>query len=360
MRRLRLLRTALLFTLTAFGATAMLAESLPQRVTIPAAAQPRLALAGTHRVFLAYGHGPDVFVTRSDDLGLTFAAPVKVATVPGLMLGMRRGPRIVARGDIVTVTLNQKDLLAFTSTDAGRTWSGPVTINDVPGSAREGLHDLALSPDGRAFITWLDLRLGKMALAAAESADGGRTWTRNEVIYRSPEISICECCHPSATFDTEGNLAVMWRNALGGARDLWLMTRPAKSTQFAAPAKQGEGSWQLKACPMDGGQIIPRGAGAFASIGQREGHIFFHASAGLEQPVARGKQPVAASLTSGTLLLWQQGTDLWSASLAATRALTTPTLLAPGARFPVLLALPDGRHALVTYEHGPEVIVARL
>lgn len=29
----------------------------------------------------------------------------------------------------------------------------------------------------------------------------------------------------------------MGRNSLGGARDLWLMTRPAMSTQFATPAK---------------------------------------------------------------------------------------------------------------------------
>ena len=103
---------------------------------------------------------------------------------------------------------------------------------------------------------------------------------------------------------------------------------------------------------MDGGQIIARAAGAFASIGQRNGQIFFHAAAGLDQPVARGKQPVAASLTTGTLLLCQQGADLWSALLSATRALTTPALLAPGARFPVLLALPAGHHALVTFEHG--------
>jgi L-alanine-DL-glutamate epimerase-like enolase superfamily enzyme len=34
-------------------------------------------------------------------------------------------------------------------------------------------------------------------------------------------------------------------------------------------------------------QIIARAAGAFASIGQCDGQIFFHAAAGLEQPVAR-------------------------------------------------------------------------
>jgi len=354
MRFFSLFRSTLLLTCAAFGLVAAPAEPAPSsRVTFPSAAQPRLALASADRVFLAYGQGSDVFVARSDDRGATFAAPVKVATVPGLMLGMRRGPRIVARGDIVTVTLNRKDLLAFTSTDAGRTWSGPVTVNDVPESAREGLHDLALSPDGRAFLTWLDLRLGKMALAAAESTDGGRTWSRNDVIYRSPEISICECCHPSATFDGAGHLAVLWRNSLGGARDLWLMTRLSGATSFSTPTKQGEGSWQLKGCPMDGGQIIARGAGAFDSVWQRDGQVLLASPGSTELHLGPGRQPVAAPLATGTLLVWQRGPDLYSTRLAQAHAPAVPALLVAGARFPVLLPLPGHRATLLAYEQGP-------
>lgn len=354
MRFFPLLRATLLLTLAAFGLIAAPAEPAPSsRVTFPAAAQPRLALAGADRVFLAYGHGTDVFVARSDDRGATFAPPVKVATVPGLMIGMRRGPRLVARGDTVSVTLNQKNLLAFTSTDAGRTWSGPVTVNDVPDSAREGLHDLALSPHGRTFLTWLDMRLGKMALAAAESLDGGRTWTRNEVIYRSPEISICECCHPSATFDAAGSLAVMWRNSLGGSRDLWLMTRPAGASSFSTPTKQGEGTWQLKGCPMDGGQILALGVGDFATVWQRDGHIYLASPGSTEVHLGSGKQPAAAPLAAGTLLVWQRGPDLYSTRLAPPHNPAAPALLAAGGRFPVLLPLTGNRGTLLAYEQGP-------
>ena len=49
---------------------------------------------------------------------------------------MRRGPRIVAHGDRVTVTLIAHELLAFISTDGGRSWSGPVVINETATSAR--------------------------------------------------------------------------------------------------------------------------------------------------------------------------------------------------------------------------------
>ena len=361
MRFLSSVLTALLLGLAAH------ADSASPRLilTLAEGAQPRLASAGGDRVFLAYGRGPEVFVARSDDLGRTFTAPVKAANVPGLMLGMRRGPRIVAHGDTVTITLNQKDLLAYTSTDAGRTWTGPVTVNDVPASAREGLHDLTLASDGSIFVTWLDLRLGKMALFAAESTDAGRTWTPNALIYRSPEISICECCQPTAHYDAAGNLGVMWRNSLDGSRDLWLVTRAAGAKEFSTPRKQGEGTWKLKGCPMDGGDILPLALGQFASVWQRDGEIFFQAPTGPERSIARGKQPVATPLATGTLLLWQQGTDLWSTKLSTANVPAAATLHATAARYPVLLALPGGRGTLVAYEKGPTkgpvaVVVERL
>jgi hypothetical protein len=145
------------------------------RTEIANAAQPQLFAAADGRVWLVYGqatsgqgapsaghdhkaasvdggkqkghHPPgragDVFVACSQDGGATFALSVKVAHVPQLMLGNRRGPRIAADGDRLTVTVIAHELTAFTSNDAGATWSGPITINDVPTSAREGLHDLA-------------------------------------------------------------------------------------------------------------------------------------------------------------------------------------------------------------------------
>jgi hypothetical protein len=87
------------------------------------------------------------------------------------------------------VTVIGSELLSFHSTDGGRTWSDAHTINEVAGSAREGLHDLAAAPGGRVFVTWLDLRNGKMELWGARSSDAGLTWAKNEQVYRSPDKS---------------------------------------------------------------------------------------------------------------------------------------------------------------------------
>lgn len=367
----------ILFLGAVFGAA--LAPAIAQtstKVEIAAASQPQLTAGSDGRVWLVYGrageappappmhaegqkhtgHQPprrsgDVYVAQSRDGGVTFSPAVNVAHVPELMLGMRRGPRISAQGNRVTVTVIARELLAYTSVDAGKTWSGPVTINDVPTSAREGLHDLAGAPDGTLFVTWLDLRNGKMELWGASSRDGGHTWAKNEQIYKSPDISICECCHPTALFDAQGNLAVMWRNSLEGTRDMWLTTRAQGAQAFAPARKVGQGTWTLKACPMDGGRIVALGDGKFGAVWQRAGEVFMTWGDTAEVSLGQGKQPVAVKLGSADpLIVWQQG-----AELVSTRGIRGGEKIkhATDARFPSLIALPDGKGVLLAYERGP-------
>ena len=362
-------------------ANILFAQASAARTEIANAAQPQLTAGSDGRVWLVYaqataspsahvggddhkvppaeskkhkghqrgGRAGDVFVACSKDGGATFAAPVKVAHVPQLMLGNRRGPRIATVGDRITVTVVALELVAFSSSDGGATWNGPVTINDVPSSAHEGLHDLAGSRDGELFATWLDLRNGKMELWAATSKDAGRTWGKNEQVYKSPDKSICECCHPNAVFDAEGNLAVMWRNSIEGARDMWLMTRARGASRFTPARKLGEGTWKINGCPHDGGTIVALGGGKFGAAWQRAGEVFLIGAEGPEVRLGKGRQPAAVASGNGTIVIWQEGTDLVSVRDSRTEQ---PTRKAIDGRFPSVVALPGGRGAVVAYEQG--------
>jgi len=313
------------------------------------AAQPQLAVADNGTVWLVCGKSGAVMVAESKDAGATFSEPREIAKVPNLLLGMRRGPRIAAHGSQVTVTVIGDELFSYSSADAGKTWKGPTTINGVPASAHEGLHDLAVAGDGHLFVTWLDMRNGAMQLWGAESADAGISWTKNQLVYQSPEKSICECCHPSALFDNEGNLAVMWRNSLSGSRDLWMAVRPKGANQFSAAKKLGTGTWTLNACPMDGGRIVALGQGKFASVWQRAGEIYFCQLDGSEILMGKGKQPVALVREKETHVLWQNGAELVEAVVGRGDA---SVVRASGARFPVVIGLPANRGALLAYEVG--------
>lgn len=201
-----------------------------------------------------------------------------------------------------------------------------------------------------------------MELWGADSTDAGRTWGKNAQVYRSPDKSICECCHPTALFDAQGNLAVMWRNSIEGARDMWIATRAKGAKQFASPRKLGEGTWTLNACPMDGGRIVALGDGKFASVWQRNGELFFAPPSGAEMKLAKGKQPVALVQGGRTMVFFQQGLDLWSIRELGK---AEPAKHAQEARFPVVLSLPGGQGTLLAYERGPAkapavVVVERL
>ena len=104
-----------------------------------------------------------------------------------------------------------------------------------------------------------------------------RTWSRNVLLYESPDGPICPCCDPSLAAMGRGEFTVMWRNALGGSRDLYTL-RLRDGHPVGAPVKQGEGTWKLDACPMDGGGVAVRD-GQVASAWRRD-HDIYLATAG--------------------------------------------------------------------------------
>lgn len=368
--------------IAAGGLSLGLAPGATARTEIANATQPQLAASSDGRVWLVYGqqeatpdaaghvdhaahgtghgdgkkkggHGPapragGVFVACSTDGGATFAPAVKVAALPKLMIGNRRGPRIAVHGDRLAVTAIADELIAFSSTDGGKTWSGAVKINDVADSAHEGLHDLGGSPTGELFVTWLDLRSAKTELWGASSKDGGRTWGADQLVYKSPDKSICECCHPSVLFDRDGNLAVMWRNSIEGARDMWLTTRAKGAANFTTARKLGEGTWKINGCPHDGGTLVALGGGKFGAVAQRAGEVFLIGADNKETMLGKGRQAVAAETNGQTVVVWNDGSGL-----VAVRDLRRlePVKLAADARFPLVVSVP-GKGAVLAYEKG--------
>ena len=314
-----------------------------------AGTQPQLAATGD-QVYLAVGAGNTIIIARSDDRGATFGAPVVLPGAGVLSLGRHRGPRIAATPQAVVVTAvagakgggADGDLLAWRSIDRGRTWSRPVTINRVPGAAREGLHAFAADPSGLMVLAWLDLRQTGTRLYAAVSRDHGASWSADRLVYASPSGTICQCCHPSIAIGAGGHIFVMFRNSLDGTRDLYV-TESGDGETFAPPAKQGTGTWVLDACPMDGGAVVAT-AGGVTSVWRREGDVFVASGSGPETTLGAGHDPTAAGSERGVDLAWTT-----AEGITVRMAGGEPTVVGPGG-FASLIARPDG--LIVAYEHG--------
>jgi BNR repeat protein len=305
--------------------------------------QPQLAVSADKVVHLVFGSENQIYSCLSTDEGRSFSKPILVGQLKSLSLGMRRGPRVAIAGDSVVVSAiggeigggRDGDLFAWRSTDNGKSWRGPVRVNDVISSAREGLHGMAAGPDGDLFCVWLDLRNKGTQIFGSRSTDGGATWSENSLVYKSPDRSVCECCHPSVIYDDQGRLHVMWRNSLGGNRDMFWASSDDNGKTFKPAVKLGAGSWQLDACPMDGGAMAVARDGKLAAAWRRDKEVFLTASKSSEErKLGDGLQPWAAANKRGIYAVWI--TDRPGELYLAGPEGNQPTKLASRARDPVI------------------------
>jgi hypothetical protein len=274
--------------------------------------QPQLAIDVNDAIHVTYGVGNRVLYIRSDDGGKQFSEPVDLGFAKVMSLGMRRGPRItVSKGTICISAIGGEvgkgrdgDILARCSVDGGRTWKSPVRVNDVEGSAREGLHAMASGPDGLVCCVWLDLRNRSTELMASISTDGGESWSANRLVYKSPSGSICECCNPSVAIDRQGRIYVQWRNSIAGKRDIYVSVSDDRGASFNSVSKQGLGEWSLGICPMDGGAIAVDGESPY-SAWRRDNTVYFsQGKAKEEKLLGMGEQPWVAVASNRPWVVW--------------------------------------------------------
>lgn len=347
MNTVRCICFLLLLSLRAFPAPV---EVVPTSLT--GVLQPHVVVGQKDEIHIVFGQREGaIYHTISTDEARTFRPPVKVGTLPKLALGMHRGPRIAVAGERLVVTAishESGDLMAWTSADLGEKWTGPVKVNAVPKSAREGLHAMTGSGE-RVAVGWLDLRNGGTELWGALSKNGGASWEADARIYQSPDGSICECCAPSLAFGPQGQLAAMWRNAVGGARDLYTALSRDGGQTFGPAEKLGTGTWSLKACPMDGGGLtfLRAEAGKPFTVWRREGTLYLARPGAPEETLGEGRDATVSASTRGPVLAWQAKAGL----LVRGPGEAARVLDAKGSAAS-LAAAPDGRFTVIVWESG--------
>lgn len=320
--------------------------------------QPQLA-AGNGMVGMTYGAGKSIYFTSSRDNGRTFGLPVMVTAEGVLSLGRHRGPRvsILPKAIVITAVAGKSaadsELRVWRSTDNGKTWLPGGPVNDVPGSAREGLHAMGSDPTGVLFAAWLDLRGKGTRIYGSRSVDSGVTWSKNVLVYESPDGTVCQCCHPSIAIDRQGRISVMWRNVIQGSRDLYVSTS-VDGLRFEKARKMGTGTWQLNACPMDGGGLAVDDQG-LVSAWRRDGQIFIARPGETETLVGTGKDVALAAGNKGLYTAWS---GVGGIQVRLPGAKSAVPLNLEGA-FVNLIALPGGT-VLAAWEHEGSITVEPL
>ena len=276
---------------------------------IAAGQMPALAKDNAGNIHLVYGNGDSVLYAYSADEGKTFSSPALIAVVPQLAASHMRGPQIAAtsKGLVVTACNEPGNVFAFARHASGG-WSQPVRVNDVDTMAKENL--MALSSDAdNVFAVWLDLRDGHNKIFGARSTDGGKSWSRNIMVYASPDTTVCECCKPSVAVKGN-NVYVMFRNWLHGNRDLYLVRSADAGDTFGQAEKLGTGSWALKGCPMDGGGLAINENGTPETVWRRETTIYAAEPGKAEINLGKGKSCTIESVNGKNVYAWVEGGNI--------------------------------------------------
>lgn len=262
---------------------------------------------------LVYGQDSIIYYAVTGHSSSAFSGPIAVATLPQLVAGAKRGPQLAVTEKYIVITAVNRlgDLFSYSlDRETGR-WSPAARINDVPEIAKEGFQAVVGTTANTFHATWLDLREdGHNKIVMATSHDGGRTWSANRVVYRSPSGTVCECCKVSIAANNN-DVYIQFRNWVDGCRDLYLARSTNGGASFAPIQKLGVGTWKVNACPMDGGMVTLSGKGQPLTVWRRENTLYSCRPGESEQPIAVGRNVTAAANASDTALAWDENGIVW-------------------------------------------------
>ncbi len=292
-----------------------MATRLPTDVTpIGMGKHPAISADGAGTVHVVFGRGKTVLYTVSVDNGQVFSEPTRIDSLAGLHLGASRGPQIAATRQFVVITVIDKpgNVWSYSLDRSTGKWAKHKRVNDVGEVAKEGFVSLAAGADGTFHALWLDLRGNEQnKLVGASSTDGGHTWSANKVLYQSPEGTVCECCQPTLVANG-AHVAVLFRNYIAGARNMYMLTSADYGKTFGPAQKLGTGNWPLQACPMDGGGAYISPSGQVATVWRREDQLYTSAATGPETLLGAGKLGKVAVTPAGQYYVWQVNGQLWT------------------------------------------------
>jgi hypothetical protein len=106
-----------------------------------------------------------------------------------------------------------------------------------------------------------------------------------------------------------GELYVMWRNALGGSRDMYLAKSTDRGSNWTT-RKLGKDTWTLNACPMDGGGLALDAQNNPHTSWRRADTVYEATPGSAEKPVGKGKNSAVAAGKKGSYVIWSDGPAL--------------------------------------------------
>jgi hypothetical protein len=268
--------------------------------------QPNAAIDTKGVIRVVFGRGSKIYCMTSVNKGDVFSTPELVADLSEMHLGHTRGPQIASSNNysIITAMDTEGDIHSYLLNHQNGSWKSTSNVNDIKGSAPEGLMAVAGDDKDNFYAVWLDTRLEKQNNIYVSSVNGSGKWSKNILVYQSPEGHVCECCKPNIMVNG-GKLAITFRNWLMGSRDIYYTVSVDKGKTFTTAKKAGTGTWKLNGCPMDGGGLTISKKGVISTAWQRDGDVFLWDENHTERKLGSGRDVNVLSRGDTPSVAWQ-------------------------------------------------------
>ncbi|MDP4130617.1 MAG: hypothetical protein Q8918_03715 [Bacteroidota bacterium] len=102
----------------------------------------------------------------------------------------------------------------------------------------------------------------------------------------------------------------MFRNLIGGNRELYLVQSGDGGKTFAPAEKLGTGSWKLNGCPMDGGALVINENGILQTVWRPKDKIFACEPGKPELEIADGRSCSMTVAGTKNVYVWTEKGDV--------------------------------------------------
>lgn len=303
---LGVLLASLLLTPVTWAQPADCAAAEGVEISVHCGGAPSATFDSLGRLWVAFVQNQQVFVSHSEDRGTSYSTPVAVNPVPedAEFNGENRPKILVDRDGTVYVSWTLKTSPRFTgeirfsrSTDSGRSFSEPVTINDDNLFTGHRFDSLFQTESGLLYLTWIDKRDLEASTEAGEaypgaaiyyavSRDQGKTFSRN---YRVANNS-CECCRIAMAPRGADNVMILWRQIFGEDTRDHAIAELTPDGNVLGLARATYDEWHINACPHHGPTLVKsEAADAY--------HLSWFSNGDLHQGIYYGRYDSAAGQT---------------------------------------------------------------
>jgi hypothetical protein len=236
--------------------------------------------------------------------GESFSPPV-VISQPGheVFATSWAGPDIASRGDTVYVVYKELPedkghIYIKHSYDGGVNFSASVEVDTTPGSYISRFPTVSADEAGNAFVTFMksDKGYDNQQYYVARSDDMGETFYKDTFASVVAGNRVCECS-PAALVASGTAGILLYRNNLGGLRNIWASISTNGSRTFTNSLQMDSTEFYPSTCPASGpaGVIVGDTLYSVYMSGKNENAIIYLSKLSLSNP-SLSVQPVTGAI----------------------------------------------------------------